>query len=82
MRKFLAILLQSIGVIMIVVFVVGATIAYNLHFSYIQLPLTHLVSPALSTLALSIGLISAGKMIHRGVKYTTSSQTSRENAVD
>lgn len=82
MRKFLAILLQSVGVILIVVFTVGAAIAYNLHFSYIQMPLSHLVPPVISTLAVSVGLIGAGKLIHRRAKYSPDSQASREDLAD
>jgi len=78
MRKFLAILLQSIGVLLVVLFVVGATVFSQLHFSYIQLPVSHLLSPALSTLAVSICLIIAGKIIQRGIKYTPSTQISSE----
>jgi hypothetical protein len=82
MRKFLAILLQSIGVILIVLFLVGATVASQLHFSYIQLPLSHYVSPALSTLAISVGLIGAGKLLDRGGKFTPDAQTSSESYSD
>jgi hypothetical protein len=74
MRKFVAILLQSMGVVLIVLFLVGATIASHLHFSYIQLPLSHYLYPALSTLAFSVGLIGAGKLINRGGKYSPGSQ--------
>jgi hypothetical protein len=82
MRKFLAILLQSMGVILIVLFLVSATIASHLHFSYIQLPLSHYTYPALSTLALSAGLIGAGKWIDRGGRYSGTSNAAGERFLE
>jgi hypothetical protein len=70
------------GVILVVLFLVGATVASHLHYSYIELPLSHYIYPALSTLALSVGLIGAGKLIDRGGRFTQGSQTTSESFVE
>ena len=79
MRLFMSILLQSMGVLLVVLFLVGATVASHLHFSYIQLPLSNYTYLALFTLALSVGLIGAGKLIQRGGNFSQSSLTSSES---
>jgi hypothetical protein len=80
--KLLSILLQTIGAILIVFLLIGATLVSHLHFSYLEMPVSHLLFPGVYTLAISIGLIGVGKIINRGIGYSPGSQSSSKSFSD